>query len=177
MISVVIDLKMGLGSHTDARYEWDDKYLQQVMNETTNICNRLWMRRRGLKIEIFATGRGGLEMKEKIFVSRINRNGNRRRNIKDENICIRKQQEEQQHCQVKNNKKEKKKQQHLQISVAMQSNSLLLNPFWSNWYLCWLRKLPENEQPDKTSKGSDVKIVLSLLSACHKQWLILMLHL
>ena len=88
------------------------------MNETTR-----------MKIEIFATGRGGLEMKEKIFVSRINRNGNRGRNIKDEYICIRKQQEEQQHCQVKNNKKEKKKQQHLQISVAMQSNSLLLNPF------------------------------------------------
>ena len=46
MISVVIDLKMGLGSHTDARYEWAEdwgwKYLQQenIWIEDGNICNK-----------------------------------------------------------------------------------------------------------------------------------------
>ena len=66
MISVVIDLKMGLGSHTDARYEWAEdwgwkdlqqeniwiederwKYLQQETTGTaTMLSNEITRRRR-----------------------------------------------------------------------------------------------------------------------------------
>ena len=36
-VSVVIDLKMGLGSHTDARYEWKHQQQQQNINNNNNM--------------------------------------------------------------------------------------------------------------------------------------------
>ena len=111
IISVVIDLKMGLGSHTDARYEWvedwgwkdlqqeniwiEDKRWTYLQQETTGkYLDWGWT-----SLQQETTGKfldwGWKDLQQETTGKYLDWGW------KDENICNKKQQEQQQCCQMK----------------------------------------------------------------------------